>query len=83
MAFVHETPMVPCPYCSKELSAVSGGIMEPEEGDITVCWYCAGICMFDKELILHKATLADIPMELHHQVLVMQHGIKAEKAKFN
>lgn len=40
-----------CPYCDYKLDAVtnvSGGHVEPSDGDVTVCFSCAQVLIFDR-----------------------------------
>lgn len=43
-----------CPVCGKVLDTASGNAA-PEPGDISVCFYCHNIMVFDENLALQKA----------------------------
>jgi hypothetical protein len=48
-----------CPYCAKVLDVHAELIQQgdgPKPGDVTICWGCVGICMFDEDLGLRLPT---------------------------
>lgn len=47
----HPMPPALCPHCSRELtgaSAFEGGEGPPQEGDVSICVYCAGVSLWAK-----------------------------------
>ena len=52
-----------CPGCSKKLDAVTEipkGNYKPRPGDISICFYCGQILVFDFDLKLQVAQLNDL-----------------------
>ncbi len=53
------TPKCNCPVCHADIDAatpVDGEVLMPQEGDLSVCLYCATPLMFDADLKLVKLT---------------------------
>jgi hypothetical protein len=41
-----------CPFCDKHHEAVTlaqGNIEWPDDGDVTLCWRCGRLCVFDSK----------------------------------
>jgi hypothetical protein len=49
-----------CPYCGRrnELHAEATGPdgRAPKPGDVTICWGCVGVCIFDENMALRLPT---------------------------
>lgn len=47
----HRVAPAPCPYCGTRLDGAfnTGDDAAPTKGDVTICAYCAGLCVFDGE----------------------------------
>jgi hypothetical protein len=56
----HVTPKDQCPYCGAQMDRASGIIQhethQPRPGDVTLCFYCAELNIFDKGLKMRKPT---------------------------
>lgn len=53
---------VPCPVCSTRIDAVSPlkGMATPKPGDLTLCFGCAAMLVFDQPPALHAMTDAEL-----------------------
>lgn len=51
-----------CPYCNKKLDACSNMTGEdgPDDGDFTLCLYCAAVLRFNNDLTIRPATRDDM-----------------------
>jgi hypothetical protein len=51
-----------CPYCEAELDGATNVNCEgvPKTGDLTLCIYCTGLCIFDLDRQLRKPTLLEL-----------------------
>lgn len=52
-----------CPHCGGPVDALSGP-RRPREGDVGVCFYCAGIVILDGSLHRRPATPAELEKAL-------------------
>ena len=83
---VAKIPECHCPNCGKRFDAATGldGGKYPKENDITVCGYCATICVFKEGLSVSKMdeeefVELDLPMrsmlkEAQQQILDFRKG---------
>ena len=81
-----------CPTCNEKLDAADS--MElvwepPSSGDLSICFYCATICMFDDDLTLVIPTqkeMDELPretvIELANAIAFVQETIK-KKSRWN
>jgi len=56
---IHALDGLVCPECGKSMNksaAADGGNTEPWTGDISLCYECGAICLYDRELQLVKPT---------------------------
>lgn len=58
----HASPRCKCPSCGYILDAATniGGKQSPSYGDISICYNCCGICVYDVGLMLRAATPDEI-----------------------
>jgi hypothetical protein len=54
----HRKAASPCPFCGKVMDCASNieGKGAPEPGDVSLCIYCGGVMIFDRELVGRKPT---------------------------
>lgn len=60
-------PETPCPYCAGVLEAATPAKPdepEPEPGDITICFTCAGILVFGHDLSPREPSRAELEAAL-------------------
>lgn len=61
---LHHMQQTTCPHCGAPLDAHVEGDgsypLQPSEGDFSVCYYCGGVCVFDAELKLARASAQDL-----------------------
>ncbi len=64
-----ETPSSPCPNCGKVLDKATSANLDghkPRPGDVSVCWKCKAILVFNNDLILMNPAEEEL-------VLIKQH----------
>lgn len=56
-----ELPPSACPYCGGKIEAHTGigRAVEPKPGDVSICFGCAGVLVFDVELRPRLPTIAE------------------------
>ncbi len=81
-------PGTSCPWCNHTLDACSTfGLDSPNAGDLSVCVKCAGLLIFDKQLIAQKlepAQLLEIATEdyvAYQSVISLQSAIRGRIEK--
>jgi len=65
-----------CPHCNKRIEDSTGGKIPPKNGDITVCLYCRGLCIFEgtnTRLVINK--LSDEKLQ---EIIVKQPDMETE-----
>lgn len=69
-----------CPHCDGPLNAAmnaNGTTGRPKEGDLTVCYHCGTLCVFQADHTLRLPTDEDLedftPDELRHLAAIQQH----------
>lgn len=79
-----------CPYCDSELDGATGVDEEgnanrlPKPGDISICYKCANISMFDDELNLRRLTIEEEKEVLRNKIVVeVQRTILGVNAAFD
>ena len=75
-------PTQVCPHCNAkmDMATQADGEDRPREGDITVCFYCAGVSVFTAEFALLKPSeehLKTLDQETLDLILNVQEKIKA------
>ena len=80
-------PLTFCPQCGHKLDGatqVEEGKGEPEENDLTVCWYCGRILLFNADLSLRVAGDDDLKqLDDSTLIMVMQLQAKVRNRKQN
>lgn len=60
---IHHVPDANCPHCGHHVDAATDPFdptNTPYPGDITVCLYCAGICVYTDSMALRSITRTDM-----------------------
>lgn len=64
-----------CPYCGRRnelhAEAVALNGKAPKPGDVTICWGCVGVCIFDEDMVL-RLPMDEEFEELHKEVAPLQ-----------
>jgi len=64
------TPITRCPGCSYKIdsaSALDGSKVRPRPGDLSLCFHCSLVLMFEEDLTVREATIdeiAELPTEM-------------------
>jgi len=75
-----------CPHCNHEIDTntnVKDETLKPKEGDLSVCFYCATVLVFGKDLKQRVATKSELEVlekedpEVHNEL--MKHGAAVMK----
>jgi len=75
-----KTPTCKCPVCSYEMDACSGvdGDSAPAKDDITVCYNCATLLLFNDDLTIRLPTVQErkeIPTHIIETVDKLRHAL--------
>ncbi len=74
-----------CPYCGHSLDVHSTAEGKPEDGDISICFYCGEIIIFSEHLSLLKCNVNELNLDsdVLGEILRIQKKIKNKIANEN
>jgi hypothetical protein len=55
-------PPIACPHCGRAAAChgIDAPAAPPAVGDVSVCWYCCGVAVFDSPATLRRPTRAEL-----------------------
>lgn len=77
----YRVPMTKCPSCGQEHDAVSGRKAAPVKGDLSICFRCEAVLIFEKDLTTRALTTSewealppDVAAQLHNSVEALRNA---------
>lgn len=72
---LHEVVSTACPICQTVLDAAAGNVDDPgpTENDLSVCLYCGGYLVFNKDLTIRALNPSELELLTEEERWVLTH----------